>query len=498
MKPAMIAEQNDQLIEWTAPEAIYHIRTGSVTAEHYASRLLKRYCECKMLNAVTWIDENRVLESARSVDLARSSGQAMASLAGLPVVMKDNINTVGFPTTAGTAILKGNYPQTNAPVAEALFRSGAILLGKASMDELGRGFTNSNPTFGFARNPYDLKRSPGGGAGGTGAAVSARITPAGFGSDTAGSARIPASFCGIAGFRPSTGGVLRSTWTLGTWTAITFAEGVVPISYAITTPAPMGRTVSDVALLHAIVTGTSIPRALPLQGARIGVPRGYYWEDVDADVVQVSQRALEKLRAAGAVLVEVNIRDWAQAVHAIFPVLGLMHALKDLADFLATHAPSVNVNQVVRGLLSRDILARVKREMDNPIPIEKAEEARKLRLKLAIQYEELLRTNNVSAIAYPTVPVLAPEIRTEGDGPDDTVDLNGKQVNYFGIAARNTHVSSVIGNPSLSLPAGFSSSGLPVGLSLDGPAGGDSNLLSLGLSVEAALGRVPGPPLRFA
>jgi len=483
------------LLELTATEAINHIRSGSITAENYVSQLLKRFRETKTLNAVTWIDEGRALEGARSIDVARFNGRTLGSLAGLPLVMKDNINTVGFPTTAGTAILKGYYPQSDAPVAEALFKKGAILIGKTNMDELGRGFTNSNPTFGFARNPYDMKRVPGGGAGGTGAAISARITPAGLGSDTAGSARIPASFCGIVGFRPSTGGVLRKAWTLGSWAVTTFAEGVIPITYSITTPAPMGRTVSDVALLNAAVTEATAPTALQLRGARFGVPRGYYWEDVDSEIVRVSELALEKLRDAGAILVEVDIRQWAQAAHALFPTLGLMHALKDLADFLATHAPSVSLDQVLAGLLSRDIRARVQREINNPIPVEKAEEARKSRLKLALQYEELLRTNNIWAIIYPTVPVLPPEIRPHGDGPDDTVELNGKQVNYFGVVARSTHISSVIGIPSLSIPAGISSSGLPVGLSFDSSAGSDSALLAFGLSAESALGRLPPPPL---
>jgi Asp-tRNA(Asn)/Glu-tRNA(Gln) amidotransferase A subunit family amidase len=484
----------NELLELTATEAINHIHSGSITAERYASELLGRYRESRGLNAVTWIDEGRVLESARAVDLARSKGRSLGPLAGLPLVLKDNINTVGFPTTAGTAMLKGNYPKTNAPVAETLFRNGAILLGKANMDELGRGFTSSNPTFGFSKNPYDLRRVPGGGAGGTGAAIAARITPAGLGSDTAGSARIPASFCGIAGFRPSTGGLMRPAWNLGSWTVTTFAEGVVPITYSITTPAPMGRTVSDVALLNAAVTEGMASRALPLRGARFGVPRGYYWEDVDPEVLRVSERALDRLRAEGAVLVEVDARQWAQAAHTLFPTLGLMHALKDLADFLATHSPGTSVEQVVSGLLSRDISARVQREVNNPIPVEKAEEGRRLRVKLAMQYEELLRTNDVCAILYPTVPFLPPEIRLQGDGPDDTVDLNGKQVNYFGTVARSTHISSVVGTPSLSVPAGFSSSGLPVGISLDGPAGCDRALLGLGLSVEAALGRLPPPP----
>lgn len=486
----------DEMLEWTAAEAIDHIRTGSISAERYTSRLLDRYRETKALNAITWIDEDQVLERARSVDTARSQGQALGPLAGLPLVIKDSINTVGFPTTGGTAALKGALPPSDAPVAETLFKNGAILLGKTNMDELGRGFTTSNPTYGFAKNPYDMSRVPGGGSGGTGAAISARIAPAGLGSDTAGSSRIPASFCGIAGLRPSTGGSLRRGWTLGTWTVTSWDHGVLPIAYAITTPGAMGRTVADVALLNAIVTDTAAPAALPIRGVRIGVPRGFYWEGVDSDVVRVSEQALEKLDDAGAILIEVDLRRWAQVAGPTFLTLGTMHSLKDLADFLATNAPNVSLDQVVASLLSKDILARVQHEIDDPVPAEQAHEARALRPELARQFEEVFRAHNISALVYPTVPVVAPAIRPQGDGPTDTIDVNGVQVSQFSTVMQNTNLSGVVGTPSLTLPAGLSSSGMPVGLSFEGLDGSDSRLLGLGLSVEAVLGRLPAPVLR--
>ena len=263
----------NEVLEWTAPEAINHIHAGLITAEEYASQLLKRYGELKTLNMMTWIDENRVLEHARLVDNARSKGQALGPLAGLPLVVKDNINTVGFPTSAGTPSLKGFFPASDAPVADVLFKNGAFLLGKTNMHELARGMTSSNPAFGFAQNPYDRSRVPGGSSGGTAAAIAARITPAGLGTDTGGSTRIPASFCGIVGFRPSTGGRIKA-WT---------DAGVVPIAHSVDTPGPMGRTVADVALLHAFVTGTAVPAAIPLRGVRVGVPRGYYWDDLDPE-----------------------------------------------------------------------------------------------------------------------------------------------------------------------------------------------------------------------
>jgi mandelamide amidase len=141
--------------------------------------------------------KGNVMESARAADAARLKGDRLRPLAGLPIVVKDNIKSIGFPTTAGTPTLKGFYPRANAPVAQTLFANGAILLGKANMHELAMGGTSSNVGFGFARNPYDEKRVPGGSSGGTAAAISARMTPAGLGTDTAGSVRCPAGFCGM-------------------------------------------------------------------------------------------------------------------------------------------------------------------------------------------------------------------------------------------------------------------------------------------------------------
>jgi mandelamide amidase len=475
-----------EVLEWTAAEAINHIYSGSITAEHYASQLLKRYRESKALNVITWIDENRVLERARSIDDARSKRQTLGPLAGLPLVVKDNINTIGFPTTAGTPILKGFYPRSDAPVVNILFRNGAILFGKTNMHELARGITSSNPAFGFARNPYDMNRVPGGSSGGTGAAISARITPAGLGTDTGGSTRIPAAFCGIVGFRPSTGGP-RKAWT---------DDGVVPIAHSVDTPGPMGRTVSDVALLNAIVTGAAAPTALPLRGVRIGVPRGFYWEDLDSEVARVSEQGLEKLRDAGAILTDVDLRQWAQAAAETFRTMVTMHAVQDLTDFLARNIPDVTLDQVVSSVLSKDVQAMLRDEIADPVSAERADEAMKmLRPKLARQYEGLFQANDISTIVYPTVPVLAPTIRSQGDAPEDTIEVNGKPFSEFRTIVRNTHISGVAGTPSLTIPAGLSSFGVPVGLSFDGPIGDDSRLLGLGLSLEAALSRLPRPVL---
>ena len=476
----------DEMLEFTAVDALRNLRDGSITAEQYATQLLNRYREHKDLNAVTWIDTTKVLERARAVDIARSKGENLGTLAGLPIVVKDNINTVGFPTTAGTPALKDNFPRTHAPVVETLFRNGAILLAKTNMHELAMGMTTSNPAFGFTKNPYDITRIPGGSSGGTAAAIAARISPAGLGTDTAGSTRIPAAFCGIAGFRPSTGGSHKA-WQ---------DEGIVPVAYSVDTAGPMGRTVSDVALLNAVVTGTPVSAALPLRGTRIGVPRGFYWDDLELEVARTCEKALDKLRDAGVNLIEVDFRRWAEtAARIVGPFIG-MHSIQDLSAFLVANVPDVRFEQVVAGVVSKDVASMLKNEIGQPFSASQAEDVPVLRTQLKQQYQGLFHAADIVAIIYPTEPILAPRIHLEGDVPGNTIDVDGKQRDQFGTMARNIAPASLTGAPSLDIPAGLSSNGLPVGLSLEGLIGDDSQLLGLGLAVEAALGRLPPPVFR--
>jgi mandelamide amidase len=169
-----------------------------------------------------------------------------------------------------------------------------------------------------------------------------------------------------------------------------------------------------------------------------------------------------------------------------------------LGDFLTWNASSVTLDQVVAGVAAKDVQALVQAIINNPIPAAEAEQAARTRLQLALEFEAAFGSYDISALVYPTVPVLPPAIRPQGDGPTDTVNLNGVQAPEFNTLLRNTCLSGVVGTPSLVLPGGLSSTGLPVGISLEGLSDGDSALLGIGLSVEAALGRVPGPVLKTA
>jgi len=174
-----------------------------------------------------------------------------------------------------------------------------------------------------------------------------------------------------------------------------------------------------------------------------------------------------------------------------------LHGMRDLGDFLARNGSQASLDQVIEGLKNKDIRARTKNIIEHPVTPEQAEEAVQARINLALEYEDLFRRERLAAIVYPTVPILPPLIRPQGDDITDTVDLNGKQVNQFSISLRNTSAAGVIGVPAMSIPVGFSSSGLPIGLSISGLADGESKLLGLALSLEAVLGHMPPPIVRL-
>ena len=177
----------------TAGEALPALKTGALSARDYVEALLTRARAADHLNAFIALDADAALAAADASDERRVRGDDLGPLHGLPIVLKDNIDVAGFATTAGTPGLRANRPVRTAPVAQALFDAGAILFGKTNMHELAFGVTTDNAAFGAARNPYDPTKTPGGSSGGTGVAVAARLAPAGLGSDTGGSVRIPAA-----------------------------------------------------------------------------------------------------------------------------------------------------------------------------------------------------------------------------------------------------------------------------------------------------------------
>src|ERR1700722_19549089 len=249
-------------------EAANAIRTGAIKAEALADALLARTAAHANLNAFITLDADRVRAAAREADRQRASGASLGKLHGVPLALKDNLDTVDLPTSGGTPGLAGHRPKRNAVIVDALLGAGAIALGKCNLHELAYGITNNNAAFGPARNPYAPDRIPGA------------------------SARTPAALCGIVGLRPTTG-----RWS---------QAGVVPISHTRDTPGPMTRSVADCVLMDGVVTGgpTEVAPA-QLKSLRIGVPRQYFWENLDPELEQICEQTLRRLSEAGVALVDV-------------------------------------------------------------------------------------------------------------------------------------------------------------------------------------------------
>jgi indoleacetamide hydrolase len=482
---AAVLVNNNEIAALTARAAADYIRRGDLSAERYAQVLVERYNAHRNLNSVAYMDEARLLEDARAVDRSRAQGARLGPLAGLPMILKDNINTAGFPTTAGTAFLKGYRPKANAPLADMLFNQGAILFAKSNMHELALGGTSANPTFGYVKNPYDLSRIPGGSSGGTAAAVAARIVPAGLGSDTTGSVRMPSHFCGIAGLRPSNPKTNKPYPV----------DGIVPLQLEFDVAGPMARNVADVAFIHAAVTHQAELTPTDLRGVRIGLPRAYYWETLDGDVATIMEATLNRLRGAGAVLVDVDFDELIKAALAVRAPLRREDFRTDLAAFLAREYPVMTMKDAIPSIASKRVRALEEDAWDHPPAREDVEKARSLMDALGTQYPDGFRRHNIVAIAYPTVPFPAPPLPTEGDALPSTFELNGRSYPDTAML-RNALPGPAFRAPGLSIPAGLTRDGLPVGFEIDGLPGGDDQLLRLGMAIEAVLEPLPPPTFR--
>lgn len=481
----------DEVLKLGARAAAARMAKGEMSAEAYASACLKAHAAHKNLNATVTINADRVLETARGIDKLRGGGGKLGPLAGLTVAVKDQIDVAGYPTSAGNGALKPFYtPAQSAMVVEAMQSQGAVVFAKTLCpDMVGSGglspasATTDNRWFGPAHNPYDLLRTPGGSSGGNGALLAARVVPAALGEDTGGSIRLPASFCGVAGLRPSTFTV--ENLTSGNPRKRYPDHGIVPPPGLLETFGPMARSVDDVAFLDAAITGEATPQAPDLKTVRIGIPRADYYEidAMDADVAKVIQEAFAQLKAAGAVLVEFDLR-MIQSLNEN----GRLSAgppRQAFSEWLEDNTPGLNLDAV----LARRI---VPAGMAATAPALTPEERLQIFEASFRVYEDLFKRQGLAAIAFPTVPFTAPFINLNGDVPGQTIKVGDKRVDEIQGLITNVFPGPRFGAPGLSLPGGMAN-GLPVGLSLEGMPGDDVKLLALGIAVEKVLGPVPEP-----
>jgi len=469
-------EPDNHLLALSATDVLALFASGDLTSERYATALLAQCRRHKDLNAFIWLNEDHLLEAAHLAD-RRRRGRPSGPMLGLPLALKDNIDTASAPTTAGTPALRGHHPRNDAPVAASLFAAGALLLGKTNMHELAFGITSNNAAFGAVHNPYNRAMIPGGSSGGTAAAVAARMCPAGLGTDTGGSVRIPAALCGIAGLRTSSGRYP--------------VRGVVPLSHTRDTVGPMARSVADLILLDSVVTGDSSPVKPPaLRGLRLGVPRGYFYENIDGEVAPVVENALVKLRDTGCILVEADIQD-IETLSAISGRLSFYECVTDLSHYLTEEGLKLTAEEVIGQIASPDVRdlyetyglgakAPTREWYEHAMTVD--------RPALQAAYREYFRAHNLAAVVFPTTVLPARPI-----GQDAEVELNGKKVPTFLTYLRNSRPVTSAGIPGLSMPIGLTSAGLPVGLEFDAPKDRDRDLLGIGLAIEDLFGRLPSP-----
>jgi mandelamide amidase len=477
----------DEQLALSATQAVAAIQSGRLRATDYIATLLARAAALSSLNALNALDLDGALAAAQRIDALPAAARAQLPLAGLPIVVKDNINTAGLQTSAGTPALAGFIPQSNAPSVQRLVDAGAIVLGKANMHELAFGITSTNLAAhaGPVRNPYDPTLIPGGSSGGTAAAIAARIAPAGLGTDTGGSTRIPAALTGTAGFRPSVGNG-------GAERRYHDPDAVVPISHTRDTVGPMARTVADIALLDGVISGDGALPALTLNGLRIGLPAPL-WEALERQVEDVARAALSRLEAAGVVFVPVAMSELEHLNGMVGGPVAIHEALDDVHAWLvANDAPVKTVADMAARIASPDVRAIYDSVLADALGAHYAAALNQWRPRLQQYIAATFADERLDALLFPTTRLAA--VPMDEVNGSSTVSIDGAPaLDTMEAFLRNTDPASTSGIPGLSLPAGMTASGLPVGLELDGPLGDDRRLLAIGIAFEQLLGAVPAP-----
>ena len=440
--------------------------------QQYLDRIQAYDRQGPKLNSIVRINPE-ALAKAQALDAERERTGPRSPLHGVPIVVKDNYNTDHMPTTGGSVALANFIPSENAAQLDKLLQAGAIILAKTNLHEYAYGITSIGSLVGQTRNPYDPRRVPGGSSGGTGAAVAASFAAAGFGSDTCGSIRIPSSFNNLIGLRPSKG--LSSIY------------GILPLSHTQDVAGPLARSAEDLAIILDIVSGydsrdeaTEIMRtaAAPafvdrlysanLADLRIGKLQQYF-EGSDGAVNTELEDALDWYEEQGAEIVDIEIPNMADLIRRS----GLIeHEFKpDINQYLSTFSEdeSLNLNYIVsQGLYHEAVDGVLSRSNVSEFDEEAYRKAIAVRSELRAVIEAVMAEEGLSAIAYPTIK------RTQ-------VFTGESQ------QGSNCSLSANSGLPALSIPVGFTSNGLPVGLELLGGFLQDAELLAIAQPYEAAL-----------
>ncbi len=451
----------------TIEEASRHIQIGALSPVELTQQALASIARFQpSLNAFVTVTEKFALEQARRAEAEIRAGNYRGPLHGIPYAAKDLYYTKGIRTTIGSKIMADFVPSYDAAVIEKLHEAGAVLVGKAGLHEWAYGITSTNPHFGAVRNPWDPERIPGGSSGGSTAALASGQCLFSLGSDTGGSIRIPASLCGVVGLKPTFGRISR--------------HGVFPLGHTLDHAGPFGLTVRDTAWVYQALAGpderddSSVERPDPaprldpeprLDGKKIGVPRNFYFDQLDPDVAAAVRAALKTLEEIGAALVEIEVPDIVE-----FNAVGRLILLVEAASVHRRRLRErrEDYGDDVRTLLDQGQLISAADYLD----------AQRRRRELNQGFNALLE--QVDVIAAPTIPITAAKIGQM------TTTIGGVEENVRLATTRLVRALNLTGLPLLSVPCGLSSAGLPIGLQLIGCLFGEAGLLEIGHAYERA------------
>ncbi|HEX4608771.1 MAG TPA: Asp-tRNA(Asn)/Glu-tRNA(Gln) amidotransferase subunit GatA [Urbifossiella sp.] len=474
------------LIEKTAAELLAAQTTGQASAAEIADAFLAAVRDREpKLHAFMTVDEADVRHQAAAIDAKRKAGQPLGKLAGVPVAVKDVLCTKGMRTTCSSKILDNFVPPYDAHVVERLRAEDAVILGKTNMDEFAMGSSTENSAYQTSRNPWDTARIPGGSSGGSAAAVAGCQAPVSLGTDTGGSIRQPAALCGIVGIKPTYGRVSR--------------YGLIAFASSLDQVGPFTHDVADCALLMEVVAGhdardsTSVDVPVPaytktlndpVKGLRIGVPKEFFGQGLDAEVGTAVRAALTEYEKQGATLVDVSLPHSPYALAAYYIVapaeassnlarfdgMHYGHRTKAKADLIATYSKSRGEGfgpEVQRRIMIGTYV------LSSGYKDAYYVKALKVRRLVKKDYDEAFEKCDV--VMGPTTPTAAFKA---GEKADDPLAMYLSDV--------YTVSCNLAGIPGLSIPCGFTAGGLPIGLQLLCPPFEEERMLRVARMYEAA------------
>lgn len=454
------------LANLTIADASRALRSGTVSARELTDAYLARIEALNpRVNAYITVAADRARADADRADAERAQGIDLGPLHGIPVAHKDLYETAGIRTTGGGKFHADNVPTRDSTPAAKLKAAGTVLLGKLNTHEYAYGGTTNNPHYGATRNPWDLDRIPGGSSGGSGAAIAAGLATATTGTDTGGSIRLPASFCGVVGLKPNFGRVSKA--------------GVMPLSYRYDHTGPLTRTVQDAALMLNAMAGydpadpTSIPmppedftRKLHdgVRGLRIGVLRNWFFENIQPDIGDAVETAIAELVRLGARMEDAAVSGAGEALGGTFGFV--------LAEAQGIHAEALRTRPQDFGDDVRELLQSPAPDAAAMMSGMRANDAWTAACRVALEdYDVLLA---------PTVAITAPLIGQE------IVDVGGAEDSVMGAMIRNTGPFNGAHLPALSVPCGFNGEGMPIGLQIVGRPFDEATVVQVGHAYEQA------------